>query len=258
MTINVTGQVLYGTHAADNLGPGFGDDVYMMTADNNVTDTINGGRGSDTVDYSQSSIGVTIRLTDPALLTGVSGGTVETDFPTFQLNPVTHQFSFFEHHQVLANLTSIENATGSDLNDTLIGNSGNNVLKGGGGIDTLTGGGGDDTFVFSHLSDSPAVPLGAGFYNSVDYITDFATGHDHIDLRGLANETTGHVPLDFVDHFTGAAGQVTAGFMSDGSDKGTGFMVVADLNGDQAPDFEIFVHMSESHVRPAESDFILA
>src|SRR6266481_2775103 len=65
MTINVTGQLFTGTHTADNFGPGFGDDVYKMTADNNVTDTINGGKGSDTVDYSASSIGVTITLTDP-------------------------------------------------------------------------------------------------------------------------------------------------------------------------------------------------
>jgi len=257
MTINVTGQVLYGTHTTDNLGPGFGDDVYMMTADDHITDTIDGGRGSDTVDYSQSSIGVTITLTDPTFLKGASGGTVETDFPTFQFDPINHKLSFFEHHQVVANLTSIENATGSDLNDTLIGNSGNNVLKGGGGVDVMTGGGGDDTFVFSHLSDSPAVPLGAGFYNSVDYITDFTPGHDHIDLRGLANETTGQVPLTFVDHFTGAAGQVGAAFMSDGTDKGTGFMVVADLNGDHTPDFEIFVHTTESHVHLQASDFLL-
>jgi Ca2+-binding RTX toxin-like protein len=258
MTINVTGQVFFGTQAADNFGPGFGNDVYKMTADNNVTDNINGGNGSDTVDYSASSIGVTITLTDPTTAGGASGGTVETDFPTFLFDPINHKVNFFEHHQVVANLTSIENATGSDLNDTLIGNSGNNVLKGGGGHDILTGGGGDDTFVFSHMSDSPAVTIGAGFYNSLDYITDFTTGHDHIDLRGLANETTGHVPLDFVDHFTGAAGQVTVGFMSDQTAKGTGFLVAADLNGDQTPDFEIFVHMTESHVRPAESDFILA
>jgi Ca2+-binding RTX toxin-like protein len=258
MTINVTGQLFTGTHTTDNFGPGFGDDVYRMTADDNVTDTINGGKGSDTVDYSQSSIGVTITLTDPTTAGGASGGTVETDFPTFRWDPTHLKFNFFEHHQVVANLTNIENATGSDLNDTLIGNSGNNVLNGGGGHDVMTGGGGDDTFVFSHLSDSPAVPLGVAFYNSLDYITDFTAGHDHIDLRGLANETAGHVSLDFVDHFTGAAGQVTVGFMSDHSDKGTGFLVAADLNGDQTPDFEIFVHMTESHVRLTESDFILA
>jgi Ca2+-binding RTX toxin-like protein len=258
MTINVTGQVFYGTHAADNLGPGFGSDVYKMTADNYVTDTINGGSGSDTVDYSPSSVGVTITLTDPTSLRGASGGTVEADFPTFMFDPITYRVIFFEHHQVVANLTSIENATGSDYNDVLIGNSGNNVLRGGGGHDLLTGGGGDDTFVFSHLSDSPAVPLGTGIFQDLDQIMDFTSGHDHIDFRGLANETAGHVPLDFVGNLSGAPGQVVAAFMSDGTSQHTGFLVAADLDGDQAPDFEIFVHMTESHVRLVESDFLLA
>ena len=212
MTINVTGQVFYGTHAADNLGPGFGGDAYKMTADNFVTDTINGGGGSDTVDYSQSSVGVTITLTDPTTARGASGGTVEADFPMFMINPITHQVINFEHHQVVANLTSIENATGSDFNDVLIGNSGNNVLTGGGGRDLLTGGDGDDRFVFNHASDSPAVPLGPKILTDLDQITDFTSGHDHIDLRGLANETADHAPLEFTDHFTGEAGQVVAAF----------------------------------------------
>jgi len=102
------------------------------------------------------------------------------------------------------------------------------------------------------------VQLGAGFYNSLDYITDFTPGHDHIDLRGLANETTGQVPLDLVDHFTGAAGQVAFAFVSDHTDKGTGFLVAADLNGDMTPDFEIFVHTAEPQTLIHASDFILA
>ena len=42
------------------------------------------------------------------------------------------------------------------------------ILTGGGGRDVLTRGDGNDTFVFSHQSDSPAVPLAAGFIQSVD------------------------------------------------------------------------------------------
>ena len=71
------------------------------------------------------------------------------------------------------------------------------ILTGGGGRDVLTGGDGNDTFVFSHQSDSPAVPLAAGFIQSVDLIKDFTPGEDLIDFRGLANETPGHVPLHF-------------------------------------------------------------
>ena len=139
----------------------------------------------------------------------------------------------------------------------LIGNSGNNVLTGGGGVDILTGGAGNDTFKFIHQSDSPAVPLGTAILNSIDQITDFTPGQDHIDLHGLANETAGHVPLHFVNSFSGAAGEVAAAFMSDGTSEHTGFLVAADLNGDHNADFEVFVHTTVSHVHLAAPDFIL-
>src|SRR5215216_5237423 len=113
MAINVIGQVFYGTHNADNLGPGFGSDRYVMTADNFVTDTIDGGKGSDTVDYSPSTVGVKITLTDSPTTIGATGGTVEADFPMHFINPKTGQYIEFEHHQVVANLKNIENATGS-------------------------------------------------------------------------------------------------------------------------------------------------
>ena len=90
-------------------------------------DTINGGAGSDTASYIDSTTGVTV-----SLATGQGfGGTAEGD-----------------------TLTSIENLTGSNHNDFLVGNDLNNVLngpdghdtlKGGGGADTLNGGLGDDT-----------------------------------------------------------------------------------------------------------------
>jgi Ca2+-binding RTX toxin-like protein len=58
--------------------------------------------------------------------------------------------------------------SGSQFNDTLIGNSGNN---------TLFGGGGDDTFLFNKTA-----PGGIGH----DTISDFASGQDHIKLDYLA------------------------------------------------------------------------
>ena len=165
----------------------------------------------------------------------------------------------FHHIQTVAELTNIENAIGSDFNDVLTGNSGNNILTGGGGRDVLTGGDGNDTFVFNHQSDSPAVPLAAGFIQSVDVIKDFTPGEDLIDFRGLANETPGHVPLHFTEgpSLDGEVGQVVAAFMSNGTPEGTGFLVAADFNGDQQLDFEIFVEMTAAHVRPHASDFLL-
>jgi Ca2+-binding RTX toxin-like protein len=249
--------IRFGTTGMDNLVGTTDSDIFSMTADNFITDNVNGGSGNDTINYGASHVGVTVTLTDPTTAGGASGGTVEADFAMSFINPSTGAYIQFNHHQVVANLTSIENATGSKYDDVLTGNSGNNVLTGGGGHDILTGGAGNDAFVFNNLSDSPAVPIGAGFYKSLDYITDFTPGQDHIDLHGLANETTGHVPLNFTDHFTGVAGQVVTAFMSDSTNQGTGFLAAVDLNGDHAADFEIFVHTSQPHVLLHASDFLL-
>jgi Ca2+-binding RTX toxin-like protein len=252
MAINVTGQVFFGTHGEDHLTPGFGDDVYVMTADNFVTDTVDGGRGTDTIDYKKSDVGVDITLTDPTTAGGASGGTVEADFP-MEIAGIK-----FDHHQLVANLTSIENATGSNLDDVITGNSRDNVLNGAGGVDVLTGGAGHDTFAFSHLSDSRAGPNPAGPIANLDQITDFTPGEDHIDLRGLVNDTAGHAPLTFTGGaFTGVAGQIAEAFTSNRTPEGTGFLVAADLDGDGQADFEIFVHVTEPHTRLQESDFIL-
>jgi Ca2+-binding RTX toxin-like protein len=174
------------------------------------------------------------------------------EFPIDILNPATGKYVTLD----IANLTNIENATGTDNNDVLTGNSGNKVLTGGGGRDVLTGKDGNDRFVFNHQSDSPAGPFLS--LDSFDRITDFTPGEDHIDLHGLVNDTAGHAPLTLVDGpFTGVAGQVVAPFMSDGSPQGTGFLVAADLNGDRTPDFEIFVRTTEAYVHLQASDFIL-
>lgn len=71
---------------------------------------------------------------------------------------------------------------GGDGNDLLIGGAGHDSLNGGagddalfgGGGDTLTGGEGADIFVFTKAS------------SQVETITDFVSGTDRIDLRGLA------------------------------------------------------------------------
>jgi serralysin len=271
MTIQVVGQVFYGTHGADNLTPGFGDDTYYMTSDNWVTDTVDGGGGNDTVDYSRSNIGVNITLTDPTSVGGASGGTVTADYFSSLTNPATGQDIVFGHTQTVAELTNIENATGSNYNDTILGNSAANTLKGldgndfingeggndiidggagddrilgGMGRDILTGGTGHDTFVFRSAAESPA-----GAY---DTITDFVHGDDKIDLSGFLKTTPDNHPLSFIGSggFTGAAGQVDA--VATGGD---GYLVQVDTNGDRHAEFAVEVH---STAALQASDFILS
>ncbi len=97
---------LNGGPGDDTLKGGSGNDTLTGGPGNNMLD---GGDGLDTAVFDFSGAGVTIDLTD----TG-------------------------------NNLTSIENLTGSDHDDTLTGDAGTNVLKGERGNDTLNGGPGDD------------------------------------------------------------------------------------------------------------------
>lgn len=103
------------------------------------TDTLNGGEGIDTADYSLSSRRILANLQ-----TGqVTEGVMATDV-----------------------LVSIENLTGGQQNDTLIGDSVANVLSGGQGGDSLIGGDGNDTLIGGTGAD---VLQGDGGIDTADY-----------------------------------------------------------------------------------------
>ena len=79
-------------------------------------DTLDGGLGTDTANFSSSSAPITASLTTNTA-TGEGSDT----------------------------LTAIENLVGSSNNDTLTGSEGNNIINGGALGDSLTGMGGADT-----------------------------------------------------------------------------------------------------------------
>ncbi|WP_256673921.1 M10 family metallopeptidase C-terminal domain-containing protein [Pseudomonas fluorescens] len=121
--------------------------------------------------------------------------------------------------------TVIENAVGGRGNDRIIGNSANNVLTGGAGADTLEGGGGWNTFKFNAFSDSTRT--------HADLLVDFNTGKDKIDLSQMARD--GKVALNFVENYTGAAGDTIIKFNPQ-----TGrYLLAIDLDGDGKTDFLI-------------------
>ena len=277
MAIIASGSVHRGTTGADDLNGSSLNDVFYMTADNYVTDRVNGGTGNDTIDYSASQVGLTITLTDPTLKAGASGGTVEADF--------TNQLS--TRHQVVARLTSIENATGSEFGDTITGNSVGNVLSGGAGddvingrggndtiyggrgADILTGGLGADTFVFTEYQDSgmTVTPRSGGGYNTInhgiDEIQDFRSGEDKIDLSQIDADTarSGDQAFHVVDQFSGHAGELRLwlGTSADSTDpvNQAFFILQGDINGDATADFELHVWATEFPMVNPANDFLL-
>ncbi|KAF2391807.1 serralysin family metalloprotease [Pseudomonas frederiksbergensis] len=130
----------------------------------------------------------------------------------------------------------VENAVGGSGNDLLIGNAvansleggaGNDILYGAGGGDSLWGGAGADTFVFGAASDSTMT--------APDWIMDFTSGQDKIDLSGIAEFASGAATLNFVGGFTGHAGDAILTYFAQTNQ--TSLMV--DLTGHGAVDFAV-------------------
>jgi len=117
-----------------------GSDFNDLLMGNAAANTLNGGLGSDTVSYANATGAVTVTLTATGGSTTGAGGN--------------------------DTLLSIENATGSAFNDTLVGNAAANILDGGAGNDSLQGGGGDDILIGGSGADT--LDGGTGI-NTVDY-----------------------------------------------------------------------------------------
>lgn len=146
-------QKIIGTNSVDTFIGDANDNVFTGGGG---ADTINGGDGIDFISYATSNAAVNVNI---ALATTQSGGHAAGDL-----------------------LSSIENLTGSNYNDTLLGSSIANIIAGGTGKDTITGGAGADWFKYSTVSDSGAAS------GVRDIITDFVEGTDKIDLGDFAGD----------------------------------------------------------------------
>lgn len=184
----LNGDAVTGPQGNDVLIGGFGNDTLKGRGGNDWlvggtgNDFLNGGAGIDTADYSsrsingQSYLGATADVTVNLNLTGAqnTGGAG------------------------LDTLVSIENVTGTNFSDTLIGNETSNVLAGLGGNDRLDGRGGSDTLKGGTGDDT----LNGGSGN------DTLDGGVGIDTASYSTASAGvDVSLDTTDsQNTGGAG----------------------------------------------------
>jgi Ca2+-binding RTX toxin-like protein len=114
-------DTLSGGVGIDDEHAGDGDDTFNEGAEPNGADSLDGGAGTDEVNYENRTVSIAVSLDDVA----DDGAAGEGDNAQ----------------------SSIERARTGTAPDTLTGNASNNRLNGGDGIDTLNGLDGDDTLV---------------------------------------------------------------------------------------------------------------
>jgi Ca2+-binding RTX toxin-like protein len=217
-------DILTGGAGNDMLLGGSGNDLFLEEGWSNGDDTVDGGLGVDTVDYS----GITF---DAAATAGV---TVDLRLAAAQ-NTVAAGIDRIVNIENIIGSSSHDTINGSDTANRLMGGAGNDVLMGNGGDDVLngeagndlldggagndiinagrgspaiietdflTGGLGADRFVFDNPLASAPSGLGG------DLVKDFSTIEgDKIDLRGVfAPGAAVTVTTGFA--LTGVAGEV--------------------------------------------------
>ena len=247
-----------GTELGDLIASGLNNDIVNASGGNDRVwggdgnDTIRGGTGNDTLYGNGGSDNLSGGEGNDILLGGLGA-----DLANFQGTTAVHASleTGIATGQGTDTLSGIEHLSGSDGNDTLVGNSADNILSGsdgndqlwgmggtdrligGAGTDTLRGGANDfaaDAFVFNSVSESA---VGA----ARDTIFDFAAGRDHIDVRGIdANTATAGDQAFTFSGTTAAANSVWY------QNSGANILVRGDNNGDGQADFEIQVNDTSS------------
>ncbi|MFN4014604.1 MAG: hypothetical protein ACK4JB_04685 [Reyranella sp.] len=195
-------DTLTGNAGANSLQGGDGNDTLQGNAG---ADVLDGGAGSDTASYAGSAVAVSIDLQAGT----ISGGDAAGD-----------------------SFVSIENLTGSALNDTLRGDGGANTLSGLDGNDTLEGRGGDDTLdggdgidTASYASAGAGVTVDlslVGAQNTVGAGMDTLVAMENVIGSAFADTLTGN----------GAANTLTGGDGNDTLDGGAGVDTLVGGAGD--------------------------
>ena len=165
--------------ASSTLVGGAGNDAFIAGAGINTYD---GGDGVDTADYSAFFGAINVNLADNTTTGGAAGNDT---------------------------LISIENITGTNGSDTLIGNDEDNILNGGRGNDTVSGGGGNDVILDGSGNDSANGGAGDDTFIVGAGANDFdgGTGSDTVDYSAFF----GAINVNLADSTTtgGAAGNDT-------------------------------------------------
>jgi len=171
-----------GTTGANTLSGGAGNDfLYGMGGDDLLiggtgVDRLVGGDGTDTITYAGSAAGVEIYLDNGISWDGTSMDFLET------IENVTGS----DHSDYMVGTSGANMLTGGAGNDFLYGMGGNDLLIGGTGVDRLIGGDGVDTITYAGSAAGVEAYLNDGISwdgTSMDFLETIenVTGSDHSD-----------------------------------------------------------------------------
>jgi Ca2+-binding RTX toxin-like protein len=175
LTGSAVSNVLSGMGGDDTIHGGAGHDVLSGGLG---SDTLDGGAGIDTVDYYRD-VADRAGRSGKGFIIDLGAGTTKAAADTTVVEDT---------------LTSIEDAIGSDQDDTITGSATSNVLSGMGGHDTIIGGAGGDIIdggagddVLSGGLGHDTLYGGEGF-DTVNYQLDDANGASNSDKKGLNSQ----------------------------------------------------------------------
>ena len=176
-------DILMGDVGADLINGNAGDDQIFQGLDLE-NDTIDGGDGVDTLDYSvtkldlgsSSSVGI-----DANLQTGLVKRTIANLSDGVDVIRHIENLLATNWNDTLTGDEQDNFLSGLDGNDRLIGNAGNDSLLGGAGNDTLDGGLGADTYYFDLGDGRDVMKDVSGSRKEVD-VLNFGSGIEVKDL----------------------------------------------------------------------------
>ncbi|HRX35493.1 MAG TPA: hypothetical protein P5337_03775, partial [Aestuariivirga sp.] len=209
---NAGNDTMFGNDGNDTMMYGGDDDPSTPDAYEEGVDVFNGGGDIDTADFSQFGFAVLADLGNATRTVQTRGGS--------DLNPALGSLTR------LARLIGVENLTGTDFNDTLIGDAGDNTLSGGFGDDLLRGGDGSDLLIGGAGSDTADYsneggPFGNIIVTAVNDVIQVADTFDGQDTFDGVENIIGTSDFDYIT-MNSADNAVDGGAGNDTIDGGDG------------------------------------
>jgi Ca2+-binding RTX toxin-like protein len=258
LSANVENLILTGLEAIN----GTGNMLNNTLTGNSAANTLNGGAGDDSLDGGAGADTLIGGLGNDSYTVDNTGDVVtETSTLTTEIDSVYSAISYTlgaNVEKLILTGSAAINGTGNELANTLIGNEMNNTLNGGAGNDLLIGGAGQDILTGGAGNDIFAFIDPVDFMNGLklparnpvrDFITDFVSGQDKIDLSALDADEKG-------DNGDQAFALISTAFNAPGQIRYSAGIISINTDKDSAAEYEI-VLTGLIPITLSATDFIL-